>query len=234
MAQPEHGMHINGELWLRCDTRRTPPAFESDPTAEQQFMADAQAAMIAAHAANTDTPMDPQIAAAAASWVWYRFISLRPTQLEALVKIQVDEDRCDASTLSMITGVPVSSINAIKRKAVAAKAKQDEEEAKAAPAPQPALPPAAEAQQQQAQAATQPAVQQEPPLVQQGVVVQDAQVDPAFSTQRNVLPGSITPEEARAEAEAIAAQNAATAAPAATNVVDIAPVTLGVDVVTGG
>lgn len=138
----EHALYINGEPHLRMDPRRAPPVFE-DATAHATWVADATEAIVQAHAANTDTPMDPSIAAAAADWCWWRFISLRPTQLEALIAIRVNADRCDASEISMITGVPISQVNAIKRKAVAAKEKADELAAEAAAAAVPAAAPAA-------------------------------------------------------------------------------------------
>lgn len=155
----EHAVYINGEPHLRMDPRREP--IENKDDARSVFVADATAAMLKAHDANTDTPMDPAIAAAAADWCWWRFISLRPTQLDALIAIQVEEDRCDASMLSMITGASVSQVNASKRKATTARdaARELAEQAAAvpvaapaAPAPAPAAPdpesaqPAAEAQ----------------------------------------------------------------------------------------
>lgn len=218
MAQ-EHGMYVNGELWLRFDEKRVPPTFQ-EGDARAQFISDATRAMVSAHAANTDTPMDPAIAATAADWVWFRFISLRPTQLEALIAIQVAEDRCDASALSMITGAPVSSINAIKRKAVAAKAKADELAAQAAAEAPPAAAPAAAPPVTQAVAQeVPPAAQEVPPAAQ--ATVQDVPVNAAATA---IPDGSITPEQARAEAAQIEAQNLAhSAAVAPGEVIDLAP-----------
>ena len=190
----EHATYINGEPYLRMDPRRDP--IENKDDARSVFVADATAAMIKAHDANTDTPMDPAIAAAAADWCWWRFISLRPAQLEALVAIQVEEDRCDASMLSMITGVPVSQINGSKRKASKAlEAKREAEEQAAAvpvaaPTPAAAAPDPESVQAAEAQFTT----QRVPQPTEQAGVVDIAPQQPVVQVEAVAIGGAPMPQ----------------------------------------
>lgn len=137
--KPEPSMYVNGDLFLRADTRREPPVL-SEEGAHAQFIADCGEALLRAHDANTNTPMDPSIAATAADWIWWRFIAMRPGQFDAYIDIVARADRFDASAVSMITGVGVSDVkNAHRRvkKIMDLEAAAAEEATKAAEAADP-------------------------------------------------------------------------------------------------
>lgn len=112
------GIHINGEFFVRVSTRRGTP--EAAPDVAAQFCEDIAQAMAAASAAVSNTPLTVEYTRNLAPFVWHRLLTMREAQTEALVAMQVEAGRCDASMVSMVTDVKVSAVKAMVKKAEAA------------------------------------------------------------------------------------------------------------------
>lgn len=112
------GIWINGEFFVRVSTRRGAPQAQAETAA--QFCEDVAQAMVAASQAVSNTPLTVEYTRSLAPFVWHRMVTLREAQAEALVAMQVAEGRCDASLVSMVLDMKVSTVKTLIKRAEAA------------------------------------------------------------------------------------------------------------------
>lgn len=131
-------IHINGEPFVKVEARLAAYA-ASTAEGQAQLHEDIAQAMVLSHAATSTTPMTIEHARSLAPFVTLRWLQLRQPQLEALVAMLVEQNRCDAALIAILTDTKVSDVKKMVATAEAAVAKAREMAAAAAPAPAPAL-----------------------------------------------------------------------------------------------
>lgn len=102
-------IHINGEPFVKVEAKLA--AFTANPAEGQaQLHEDIAQAMVLSHAAVSNTPMSIEHARSLAPFVTLRWLQLRQPQLEALIALLVEQGRCDASLIAILTDNKVSDV----------------------------------------------------------------------------------------------------------------------------